>query len=72
VLVRLPGGDDTNRAALAAIQRGGTCWLGDMTWQSQCVLRISIVNWATPDDDIDRSSEVIAYVAQTISSQTTC
>jgi hypothetical protein len=26
VLVRLPAGGDTNRAALAAIQRDGTCW----------------------------------------------
>jgi hypothetical protein len=39
VLVRLPGGDDANQAALAAIQREGACWLGGMSWQGQCVHR---------------------------------
>jgi glutamate/tyrosine decarboxylase-like PLP-dependent enzyme len=67
VLVRLPGGDDTNRAALAAIQRDGTCWLGGMTWRGRCVLRVPIVNWATTDEDIDRSADAIARVAQAIS-----
>jgi glutamate/tyrosine decarboxylase-like PLP-dependent enzyme len=66
VLVRLPGGDDTNRAAVAAIQRDGTCWLGSMTWQGQCVLRISIVNWTTTDTDVDRSVDAITRVAQAI------
>ena len=28
VLVRFPGGDEANRAAVAAVQREGTCWLG--------------------------------------------
>lgn len=67
VLVRLPGGDETNRAALAAIQRDGTCWLGGMTWRGQCVLRLPIVNWSTTDEDIDRSADAIALVAQAIS-----
>ncbi|MGH3594663.1 MAG: pyridoxal phosphate-dependent decarboxylase family protein [Mycobacterium sp.] len=71
VLVRLPGGDDINRAALAAIQRDGTCWLGGMTWRGQCVLRVPFVNWATTDDDVDRSADAIARVAQAISSQAT-
>jgi glutamate/tyrosine decarboxylase-like PLP-dependent enzyme len=60
VLVQLPGGDDANRAAVAAIQRDGTCWLGGTTWQSQYVLRVSISNWATTDDDVDRSADAIA------------
>lgn len=67
VLVRLPGGDDANRAALAAIQRQGTCWLGGMNWQGQVVLRVPIVNWSTTDDDVDRSADAIALVAQGIS-----
>ncbi|WP_155761980.1 MULTISPECIES: hypothetical protein [Mycobacterium avium complex (MAC)] len=28
VLLRLQGGDDANRTAMAATQRDGTCWLG--------------------------------------------
>ena len=38
VLVRLPGGDDANRAAVAAIQRDGTCWLGGTTWNGEYVV----------------------------------
>ncbi len=60
VLVRLPGGDDANRAAVAAIQRDGTCWLGGTTWNGEYVVRVSISNWATTDDDVDRSAGAIA------------
>jgi glutamate/tyrosine decarboxylase-like PLP-dependent enzyme len=60
VLVRLPGGDDQNRAAVAAIQRDGTCWLGGTTWNGEYVLRVSISNWATTDEDVDRSAAAIA------------
>lgn len=66
VLVRLPGGDDANRAAVAAIQRDGTCWLGGTTWNNEYVLRISVSNWATTDADIDRSADAIARAARQI------
>ncbi|MEV3905753.1 pyridoxal-dependent decarboxylase [Mycobacterium sp. NPDC050551] len=64
VLLRLPGGDAANRAAIAAIQQDGTCWLGGTTWRGEHVLRISIANWATSDTDIDRCAAVIASVAE--------
>jgi glutamate/tyrosine decarboxylase-like PLP-dependent enzyme len=63
VLIQLPGGDDANRAAVAAVQRDGTCWLGGTTWNGQYVLRVSVSNWATTDDDIDRSADAIARAA---------
>jgi glutamate/tyrosine decarboxylase-like PLP-dependent enzyme len=62
VLVRLPGGDDANRTAVAAIQRDGTCWLGGTTWNGEYVVRVSISNWATTDADVDRSAAAIAAV----------
>ncbi len=63
VLVALPGGDDVNRAAVSAIQRDGTCWLGGTTWNGRYVLRVSVSNWSTTDADIDRSAEAIARAA---------
>lgn len=69
VLLRLPGGDDANRAAVAAIQRDGTCWLGGTPWRGQHVLRVSISNWATTDNDVDRSADAIVSAAQSISPQ---
>lgn len=63
VLVQLPGGDDVNRAAVTAVQRDGTCWLGGTTWNGSYVLRVSVSNWATTDDDIERSADAIARAA---------
>jgi glutamate/tyrosine decarboxylase-like PLP-dependent enzyme len=66
VLLRLPGGDDANRAAVTAVQRDGTCWLGGTTWNGEYVLRVSISNWATTDSDIDRSAAAIHQAATTV------
>ncbi|MEA2271040.1 MAG: hypothetical protein QOC64_3650 [Solirubrobacteraceae bacterium] len=60
VLVRLPGDDDANREAVAAVQRDGTCWLGGTQWDGRAVMRVSFSNWATSDADVDRSAEAIA------------
>ena len=67
VLLRLPGGDDVNRAAVSAIQRDRTCWLGGTTWNGHYMLRISISNWATTDDDVERSADAIVLAAQSLS-----
>jgi glutamate/tyrosine decarboxylase-like PLP-dependent enzyme len=69
VLVRLPGGDDANRAAVAAIQRDGTCWLGGTNWNGEHVLRVSISNWATTDEDVDRSAAAIAAAVASAASR---
>jgi glutamate/tyrosine decarboxylase-like PLP-dependent enzyme len=60
VLVRLPGGDEANRAAIAAVQREGTCWLGGTQWQGRAAMRVSFSNWATSEADVDRSAAAIA------------
>ena len=65
VLVRLPGGDDANRSAVAAVQRDGTCWLAGTVWNGEYVLRVSVCNWSTTDDDVDRSAQAIARAAVT-------
>jgi glutamate/tyrosine decarboxylase-like PLP-dependent enzyme len=66
VLVALPGGDEATRAAITAVQRDGTCWLGGTTWQSAHVLRVSVSNWATTDDDIDRSAAAVTAAVRRI------
>jgi glutamate/tyrosine decarboxylase-like PLP-dependent enzyme len=60
VLVRLPGGDEANRAAVAGVQRDGTCWLGGTEWQGRAAVRVAFSNWATSDADVDRSAAAIA------------
>ena len=62
VLVRFdrPGGADAfTRAVIAAVQADGTCWLGGTTWHAMAAMRISVSNWLTTEDDIDRSAGAI-------------
>jgi glutamate/tyrosine decarboxylase-like PLP-dependent enzyme len=59
VLVRLPGGDESNRAAVEAVQREGTCWLGGTQWNGEAVMRVSFSNWATTEADVDRAAAAI-------------
>jgi glutamate/tyrosine decarboxylase-like PLP-dependent enzyme len=69
VLVRFTGGaddaaaDGRTRAVVLAVQRDGTCWLGGTTWHGVAAMRISVSNWRTTEEDIDRSAEAILRCA---------
>ena len=49
------GDDERTDRVIAAIQRDGTCWMGGTTWHGRRLMRISVSNWSTTDDDVDRS-----------------
>jgi glutamate/tyrosine decarboxylase-like PLP-dependent enzyme len=51
------------RAVIAGVQRDGTAWCGGTTWQGKEAMRISISNWTTTDEDVDRSAEAILKTA---------
>lgn len=60
-------GDSRDEAAftnqvVAGIQEEGTCWLGSTQWHGQRAARISICNWSTSAQDIDRSAAAILAV----------
>jgi glutamate/tyrosine decarboxylase-like PLP-dependent enzyme len=64
VQFRPPDGDDSAAAALtekviARVQDEGTCWVGGTKWQGQVAMRVSISNWSTTAEDIDRSAAAI-------------
>jgi glutamate/tyrosine decarboxylase-like PLP-dependent enzyme len=57
-----PQGGDADAytaSVIARVQRHGTCWLGGTTWHGMHVMRISVSNWSTTADDIDRSADAI-------------
>jgi glutamate/tyrosine decarboxylase-like PLP-dependent enzyme len=61
VLVRfVRGGVNVSDELLQAIQAEGTCWMSGSNWDGEPVVRISVSNWRTTDDDIRRSAEAIA------------
>jgi len=62
VLVRFGGDDELTRAVVAGVQQEGTCWLGGTTWQGMAAMRVSVSNWSTSDEDIERSAAAILRV----------
>jgi glutamate/tyrosine decarboxylase-like PLP-dependent enzyme len=52
----------TNRA-IAALQADGTCWCGGTVWQGRTAMRISVSNWSTTEDDVDRSLAAMLRIA---------
>ncbi len=54
VLVRFDDDDETTRAVIAEVQRGGEAWLGGTVWQGRAAARVSVSNWSTAEADIDR------------------
>jgi len=67
VLVRFldPDGDHDarTRAVVKAVQEDGTCWLGGTTWQGKAAMRISVSNWSTTAEDVDKSVAAILRAA---------
>ena len=67
VLVRLRSGDGDDdaftRRVVSAVQADGTCWLSGSEWQGKAVMRISVSNWSTTEEDVDRSAAVILRIA---------
>lgn len=58
------GDAEKTRRVIAEIQREGTCWCGGTEWHGHSAMRISVSNWATTDEDVDRSLAAILRIAR--------
>ncbi len=47
----------------SAVQDEGTCWLGGTTWHGVGAMRISVSNWSTSEEDVERSIAAILEAA---------
>jgi len=56
--------DAATQAALRMVQDEGICWLGGSRWHDLEAMRISVSNWSTTEDDIDRSAASIVKAAR--------
>ena len=68
VLVRFTpaGGGDPDgftREVIRRVQSEGTLWLSGTTWQGKAAMRISVSNWSTTTEDVDRSVAAILRAA---------
>jgi glutamate/tyrosine decarboxylase-like PLP-dependent enzyme len=59
VLVRFGDDDALTDAVLRAVQEDGTCWMSGTIWRGRRAMRISVSNWATTAEDVDRSVAAI-------------
>jgi glutamate/tyrosine decarboxylase-like PLP-dependent enzyme len=56
--------DVATRSALTLVQDEGICWLGGSRWHGMDAMRISVSNWSTTEDDVDRSADSIIRAAR--------
>jgi len=54
VLVGFGDDAETDRV-IAEVQREGTCWLGGTTWRGRRLMRVSVSNFSTTEEDVDAS-----------------
>ncbi|MEO6238820.1 MAG: hypothetical protein ABIQ52_17630 [Vicinamibacterales bacterium] len=65
VRVRSRSGANVTPATISRVQQDGVCWVGGTTWDTEPAMRISISNWSTTAEDIERSAASIAAAAVT-------
>ncbi|MGW1343257.1 pyridoxal phosphate-dependent decarboxylase family protein [Kribbella sp. NPDC002412] len=59
VLVRFGDDDELTRKVVRAVQQEGTCWMSGTTWHGKAAMRISVSNWTTDEEDVDKSVAAI-------------
>jgi glutamate/tyrosine decarboxylase-like PLP-dependent enzyme len=55
--------DARTAEVLAAVQAGGVAWMSGTTWDGRGAIRISVSNWSTTEEDIDRTLAAFAGAA---------
>lgn len=63
------GSEKINLAVLDAVQKEGTCWVGQTIWKNQTAMRISVSNWQTNSVDVDESLKIILSIADLVKSK---
>ena len=61
VLVRFTrDGRNVSDEVMRAVQNEGTCWMSGSSWEGEPVMRISVCNWRTTEEDVHRSARAIS------------
>jgi glutamate/tyrosine decarboxylase-like PLP-dependent enzyme len=55
--------DERTLAVLDAVQRSGEAWMSGSVWDGRQAIRISVSNWQTTEEDIDRTVAAFADAA---------
>jgi glutamate/tyrosine decarboxylase-like PLP-dependent enzyme len=57
------GSNEKTDAVIEGVQLDGTCWLGGTSWHGRRLMRISVSNFSTTEQDVDRSVAAILRIA---------
>jgi glutamate/tyrosine decarboxylase-like PLP-dependent enzyme len=57
------GSDARTEEVVRLVLADGTAWMSGSTWRDQSVLRISVSNWSTTDDDVQQSLDAVRRAA---------
>jgi glutamate/tyrosine decarboxylase-like PLP-dependent enzyme len=57
------GPDEATQAVVRRMLEDGTAWMTGSRWQGRAVLRASVSNWSTTDDDVQRSLAALRKAA---------
>jgi glutamate/tyrosine decarboxylase-like PLP-dependent enzyme len=60
--------DTVTRDVLRRVQEERVCWLGGTRWHGMDAMRISVSNWSTTDQDVDRSVDSIVRAVRDLCS----
>ena len=56
------GPDEVTREVAARLLQDGTAWMTPSTWHGRAVLRISVSNWRTTEEDVDRTLAAVRRI----------
>ena len=56
------GPDEVTREVAERLLKDGTAWMTPSTWRGQAVLRISVSNWRTTEEDVDRTLAAVRRI----------
>jgi len=59
------GDDDRTRRTVQRLLDDGSAWMSGSTWRGRAVLRISVSNWSTTEDDVATSLAALRRAAAT-------
>jgi hypothetical protein len=60
------GEAETTKRVIQEVQSEGTCWCGGTEWYGKAAMRISVSNWSTTLEDVDRSVAAIVRIANRV------
>jgi glutamate/tyrosine decarboxylase-like PLP-dependent enzyme len=60
------GEDERTRAVAAALLEDGTTWMSGSRWHDRAIVRISVSNWSTTEDDVRRSLDALRRAAAAV------